>query len=118
MMAKHPSVAPAPQLQQELRYLQSRESLRTTLPVEELIFLQSLTGRAHEGHGSFHGRRFVDTTEDDVARALRLDPRGVRQDRQRLIDEIGAYARQAMRGEAPDRLLNEEDEPLIGIGFF
>jgi hypothetical protein len=86
--------------------------------VEQLIFLQSLTGRAHEGHGSFHGRRFVDTAEDDVARSLRLDPAGVRQDRQRLIDEIAGYARAAMAGKAPAALLNEEGEPLLGIGFF
>src|ERR687886_821814 len=97
-MAHHPSIAPAPLLLQELKYLQSREVLRTTLPVEELIFLQSLTSRAHEGHGSFHGRRFVDTAEDDVAQALRLDPGRVRQERQQLIEEIGAYARRAMAG--------------------
>jgi hypothetical protein len=117
-MAKQPSVAPAALLRQEFRYLQNREALRTTWEVEELIFLQSLTGRAHEGHGSFHGRRFVDTTEDDIALALRMDPNGVREDRQRLIDEVRAYAQRAMQGEAPDRLLDEEEEPLIGIGFF
>jgi hypothetical protein len=103
---------------QEWRYLQNREVLRTTWEVEQLIFLQSLAGRAHEGHGSFHGRRFVDTAEDDIAEALRLDSEGVRQDRQRLIDEIGAYARAAMQGQAPAALLNEAGEPLLGIGFF
>src|SRR5947209_19120558 len=96
-MHEHLSIAPAPLLLQEWKYLQSREVLRTTWDVEELIFLQSLAGRSHEGHGSFHGRRFVDTSEDDVARALRLDPREVRRERQRLIDEIAAYARRAMR---------------------
>jgi hypothetical protein len=80
--------------------------------------MQSLAGRAHEGHGSFHGRRFVDTAEDDVARALRLDPAAVRPDRQRLIDGISDYARAAMRGKAPSALLDEEGEPLLGIGFF
>jgi hypothetical protein len=125
-MHEHLSIAPAPLLMQEWKYLQSREVLRTTWSVEEMIFLQSLASRAHEGHGSFHGRRFVDTAEDDVARALHLDPVAVRQARQRLIDEIGAYARRAMRGEAPagsrfepgTRLLNEAQEPLLGIGFF
>ena len=76
LMPEHLSIAPASLLLQEWKYLQSREVLRTTWEVEELIFLQSLAGRAHEGHGSFHGRRFVDTAEDDVARALRLDPGG------------------------------------------
>src|SRR5712692_1255010 len=125
-MHEHLSIAPALLLQEEWRYLQSREVLRTTWHVEELIFLASLASRAHEGHGFFHGRRFVDTAERDVAQALHLDPDGVRQDRQRLIDEIVAYARRARRGEAPaasrfepgTRLLNESGEPLLGIGFF
>src|SRR5712691_4470480 len=117
-MPKHLSIAPAALLQQEWKYLQSREVLRTTWQVEELIFLQSLMGRAHEGHGSLHGRRFVDTAEDDVARALRLDPERVREDRQRLIDEIAGYARRAIQGVAPDRLLNPDGTPLLGIGFF
>jgi len=125
-MQHHLSIAPAPLLLQEWRYLQSREALRTTWHVEELIFLESLASRAQQGHGTFNGRRFVDTAERDVAQALHLDPDGVRPDRQRLIDEIAAYARRAMHGEAPTaspfepgtRLLNEENEPLLGIGFF
>jgi hypothetical protein len=119
-MPEHLSIAPAPLLLQEWRYLQSREVLRTTWDVEEMIFLQSLASRAHEGHGSFHGRRFVDTAEDDVARALHLDPVAVRRTRQRLIDEIAAYARRVMEGKMPAgaRLLNEAREPLLGIGFF
>ena len=71
-MHEHLSIAPAPLLLQEWKYLQSREVLRTTWDVEEMIFLQSLASRAHEGHGSFHGRRFVDTAEDDVAQPVRL----------------------------------------------
>jgi hypothetical protein len=113
-----PTVAPAERLRQELRYLQSRETLRTRIDVEEMIFIQSLTGRAHEGHGGFRGRRYVDTAEDDVAAALRLDPWAVRQDRQELLDSIGAYARRAMAGEAPEYLLDEDGEPLLGMGFF
>src|SRR5918992_1495870 len=109
-MSRRGTVAPSTLVMQEMRYLQSREVLRTTWDVEQLIFLQSLAGRAHEGHGSFHGRRFVDTAEDDIAECLRLNSDQVRQDRQRLIDEIGAYARAAMRGQAPDALLNEEGE--------
>jgi hypothetical protein len=117
-MSRRERIAPPALVMQEWRYLQNREVLRTTWEVEQLIFLQSLAGRAHEGHGSFHGRRFVDTAEDDIAEALRLDSEGVRQDRQRLIDEIGAYARAAIQGQAPPALLNEAGEPLLGIGFF
>jgi hypothetical protein len=111
-------VAPAEKLRQEMRYLQSRETLRTRQDVEEMIFVQSLTGRAHEGHGGFAGRRYVDTAEDDVATALRLDPWSVRADRQALLDSIRAYARRAMAGKADSYLVDEEGEPLLGIGFF
>src|SRR5262249_5996410 len=68
------TVAPEGALRREMRMLQDREVLRTTLAIEQEIFLQSLTGRAHEGHGTFAGRRYVDTTEDDVALSLGLDP--------------------------------------------
>jgi hypothetical protein len=112
------TIAPANLLRQELHYLQSREVLRTTLEIETMIFIQSLEGRAHEGHGSFHGRRFVDTTEDDIALALRLDPDGVRRDRQKLLDDIKRYARRAMAGKAPRQLLDDNEEPLLGIGAF
>jgi hypothetical protein len=112
------TIAPASLLRQELHYLQSREVLRTTLEIEEMIFIQSLAGRAHEGHGSFHGRRFVDTTEDDIAEALRLDPMGVRRDRQRLLNDIKGYARRAMAGTAPRLLLDDDGEPLLGLGWF
>jgi hypothetical protein len=113
-----PSVAPAAMLREELRYLQHRETLRTRRDVEEMIFVQSLVGRAHEGHGGFRGRRYVDTAEDDVAAALRLEPHAVRDDRQRLLDSIVAYARRAMEGKAPEYLLDEDGEPLLGIGTF
>jgi hypothetical protein len=105
-------------LRQELRYLQSRETLRTRMDVEEMIFVQSLVGRAHEGHGGFRGRRYPDTAEDDVAAALRLEPDAVRADRQALLDSIRAYARRAIAGEAPAALLDEDGEPLLGIGTF
>src|SRR5207245_356593 len=98
--------------------LQSRETLRTRIDVEEMIFIQSLTGRAHEGHGGFRGHRYVDTMEDDVAAALRVDPLAARQDRQGLLDSIGRYAQRAIAGDAPGYLLDEDGEPLIGIGFF
>src|SRR5437868_13064031 len=102
------TVAPAEMIRDEMRYLERRETLRTRMDIEEMIFIQSIVGRAHEGHGGFHGHRFVDTSEDDVATALRLDPWAVRQDRQRILDSIGAYARRAIEGKAPGYLLDEE----------
>ena len=113
-----PPIAPADMIRRELRYLENRETLRTRLDVEEMIFIQSIVGRAHEGHGGFRGQRYVDTGEDDVAAALRLDPWGVRRDRQQLIDAIGGYVRRAIEDKAPGYLLDEEGEPLLGIGSF
>src|SRR5262245_1293457 len=112
------SIAPANLLRQELRLLQSREVLRTTLDVEEAIFIQSLTGRAHEGHGGFAGRRYVDTTEDDVARALRLEPKQVRAERQALIDDVGRFVEDVIGGAQPRYAVNHDGEPLIGFSPF
>jgi hypothetical protein len=111
-------IAPAAQLRQELRVLQGREVLRTTLDVEEAIFIQSLTGRAHEGHGIFAGRRYPDTTEDDVALALRLDPERVRADRQALIDDVARFVDDVIGGAAPRYLVNHDGEPLFGFSPF
>src|SRR5690242_6195472 len=98
----HPaSIAPAANLRQEMRMLQDREFLRTTLEIEEAVFIQSLAGRAHEGHGTFAGRRYVDTTEDDIARALGRDPHQVAGLRQALIDAVVEYTQRVIAGEQP-----------------
>ncbi len=117
-MPQHPKTAPVGNLRQEMRMLQDREVLRTTLEIEESIFVQSLTGRAHEGHGTFAGRRYVDTTEDDVARALDRKPERVAGLRQSLIDDVAAYAERVLSGARPRRLLNAVDEPLFGFSPF
>ena len=113
-----PTVAPAEVIRQELRYLQSRETLRTRVDVEEMVFIQSIVGRAHEGHGGFRGRRYVDTAEDDVAAALRLDPYGVRADRQELLDSIRGYARRAMAaGMTPASTACRQISNVRGVMF-
>ena len=112
----HPTIAPADSLQREFRMLQDREVLRTTIAVETMIFVQSLAGRAHEGHGTFAGQRFVDTDEDDVARALRLDRVATREARQALVEEVVRFAERVLAGEAPRYLLAESGAPLFGIG--
>lgn len=111
-----PTIAPADSLQREFRMLQDREILRTTITVETMVFVQSLAGRAHEGHGSFAGQRFVDTDEDDVARALHLDPVATRAARQEQIDRVMRFVERVLAGEAPRYLLAESGEPLFGIG--
>lgn len=116
--AHDPKVAPVDALRREMRMLQDREVLRTTLEVEEAIFIQSLAGRAHEGHGTFAGRRYVDTTEDDIARALGRSPGSVAGLRQRLIDDVADFARRVMAGERPRLPLNARNEPLFGFSPF
>jgi hypothetical protein len=111
------SVAPAELVRHELRILQGREILRTTLAVEEAIFIQSLVGRAHEGHGIF-GRPYVDTAEDNIAASLRLDPVVVRAERQDLIDDVAQFADRVIGGERPSHLVNEHGAPLLGFSCF
>lgn len=105
-------------MREDFRELDSRVIMRTAWHVEQLILLQSVTGHAHMGHGLFHGLRFANTTEDDVARALRLDPDVVKADRQELIDEIKDYAEQITSGGNNDSLLGNIGEPLLRIGTF
>jgi hypothetical protein len=116
-MRKTPhGVAPADQLRADFKLLDDRDTLRTTWPNEQLILAQSVQGRAHEGHGSFNGRSYPDTTMDDVVRALRLSPEAVRAERQSLIDDIAEYARLTIAGKPPAYLLNGQNEPLLGMG--
>jgi hypothetical protein len=116
-MSKTPhGVAPADRLRTDFHLLDQRETLRTTWTNEQLILVQSVQGRAHEGQGSFNGRRYPDTTLDDIARALRLDPGAVRAERQSLIDDISAYVNLTLMGKPPAHLLNESGDPLLGMG--
>lgn len=117
-MSKTPhGVAPADQLRADFKLLDDRDTLRTVWPNEQLILAQSVQGRAHEGHGSFNGRAYPDTTMDDVVRALRLSPEAVRAERQSLIDDIAEYVRLTIAGKPPAYLLNAAQEPLFGIGM-
>ena len=111
-----PLVAPPEVLREDFRELDSRVLLRTSWGVEQLVLLQSVTGHAHEGHGVFHGRKFPNTTESDVARALSLDPEAVKAGRQELIDEIYDCAERAAAGGADRTPTNGAGEPLLGIG--
>jgi hypothetical protein len=113
-----PAVAPSALVLKDLDLIRSRDRLRTCRDVEELILLQSLEGRAHAGHGAFHGVRYINTTEDDLVRALNLDPPAIRRSRQALITEIGEWAERAMRGQTGEWLATEDGRPLLGIGTF
>lgn len=107
-------VAPYELIQRDFRELDASVRLRTTWEVERLILVQSVQGHAHEGHCTFAGVRYPNTTIDDIARALRLDPKWVREERQTLIGEISEYADRAMVGSGVMSLTNSDGVGLLG----
>lgn len=111
-------VAPYGIIAQDFRELDAATILRTTWANERLILMQSVQGHAHEGHRAFSGTRYPNTTMDDISRALKVDPIVVRADRQKLIDEITAYADRVMAGDEPGQLANANGEPLLGSSMF
>lgn len=112
------SVAPKELIQADFELLKSYEHLETTPEVEELLFMQSLEGRAHNGAGVFDTRTYVNTTIDDVVRALGRDPDTIKARRQALIDDIVDFANEVMHGEKRDRLVNANGDPLLGHPLF
>lgn len=111
-------IAPASLVMKDLSLLRSRDLLRTTREVEEIIFIQSLEGRAHIGRGAFAGGRFINTTEDDLIHALHLHPPAIRRKRQTFITEIVEWVERAIGGAAGPMLLTPDLRPLLGVGTF
>jgi len=97
--------------------LQRRERLATDANVQKLIFLQAVEGHAHNGHGEFRQRRFVDVTIADVVRALGWDPREIKRARQELIDEIFDWVKRACAGDDARTLTNRDGRPLLAVPF-
>lgn len=114
-MTEQGTIAPAELIRRDFAMLDERETLRTTWSNEELLLVQSVLGHAHEGHGLFKGRRFPNTTQDDVVRALRLDPMAVRGARQALIDEVRAYVESVLVGRGWPAPVDDRGTPLLGI---
>lgn len=111
-----PGVAPQDVLYEDYAALDAKTMLRCTAEVEQLLLMQSIEGHAHEGHGLFHGRRYPNTTIDDVARSLRLNPDDVKEERQLLIDEVREFAERAVAGETLRFAVNTDGEPLLRCG--
>jgi hypothetical protein len=105
-------------IREDFQRLTSGTRLRTSQLVEELILMQSVEGHAHEGHGAFAGRRFVNTTLQDTVQALGRDPLTIANQRQGLIDEVVEWVEQAANGKAPGLLVTPEGECLFDIGLF
>lgn len=111
-----PGVAPADTLREDYEALSAKVLLRCSGEIEQIVLMQSVEGHAHAGHGVFHGRRFPNTTVDDISRALRLNPVDVKEERQLLIDEVKEFAERAISGENLRFACNAEGEPLIRCG--
>jgi len=97
--------------------LLGRERLDVSAAVERLIFIQTIEGHAHNGHGEFKQKRFVDVTTADVVGALRLDARKVKRARQKLIDDIFAWTERALAGENAKALADADGKPLLTVPF-
>lgn len=111
-------IAPSELIQQDFRYLKSSKRLYTTPKIEELVFMQSIEGRAHNGAGSFNKRFYVNTTIDDIVSALGRSPKVVKTKRQELIDEITEFAESAVADDPRERLVTKNGRPLLGIPQF
>lgn len=112
------SVAPKDLIQADYEVLKSYERLETTRDIEDLLFIQSLEGRAHNGSGVFNKRTYVNTTIDDVVISLGRDADEIKARRQAIIDDIVDFANGAMNQEKRDRLLTRNGNPILGIKAF
>ena len=83
------SVAPKELIQADYEVLKSYEHLDTTPEIEDLLFIQSLEGRAHNGAGVFNKRTYVNTTIDDVVRALERDTEVIKQRDIHILSDSG-----------------------------
>ncbi|MCG2677903.1 hypothetical protein L6386_05030, partial [bacterium] len=110
-------VAPKELIAKDFKRLSKFEHLATTKEIENLLFMQSLEGRAHNGVGAFRKRHWMNTTIDDVVKALGLDPGLIKKKRQALIDDIVQFAQDVIKGEKRDKLINKKGEPFLGIPF-
>ncbi len=111
-------IAPSHLIQQDFHNLKTSERLYTIPKIEELVFMQSLEGRAHNGAGSFNKRFYVNTTIDDIVIALGRSPKVVKTKRQELIDEIVEFVDSALAEDPRDRLVTKSGRPLLGIPQF
>lgn len=115
-MAK--KIAPAELIQQDFHNLKTAERLYTIPRIEDLVFMQSIEGRAHNGSGAFNKRFYVNTTIDDIVSALGRSPKVIKTKRQELIDEIFEFVDSAIEDDPRERLVTKSGRPLLGISQF
>ncbi|MDI6738215.1 MAG: hypothetical protein QME12_06930 [Nanoarchaeota archaeon] len=92
--------------------------LGTNQDIAELLFMQTVEGHAHEGHGAFRKKkRFSEITVEDVVYVLGYDTEEIKQERQELIDEMKDFACRLIRGEEVKNYANKNRQPLFGAEF-
>jgi len=104
-------IPPIALIRKDYESLKNKVKLLTSEEVSEIISMQSVEGHAHNGHGEFNGKKYVDTTLNDIVFSLGYDQFAVRSARQGLIDEIYDFVDRVLKGEKIDRLLNKKGEP-------
>ncbi len=118
MTSFHHKVAPAELIQKDFEVLNEYKQLYCSNPVREALYIQSIEGRAHTGSGVFKKRAFVNTTIDDVVKALNRNPEETKQFRQKNIDEIIDFVEATINEQNRDYLVNLQGEPFLGIPLF
>lgn len=111
-------IAPKEIIWKDFRKLQKEAELLTDPVVEDLLFMQTIEGHSHNGDGTFDGRRFVDTTLNDIVQALGRDIFVVRSERQMLIDEIYDFVNTILEDNSLNILVNKRGEPLMRVPLF
>lgn len=111
-------IAPSELIQQDFRNLKTSERLYTIPRIEDLVFMQSIEGRAHNGAGVFNKRFYVNTTVDNIVSALGRSPKVVKAKRQEMIDEIVEFVDSVLADDPRDRLVTRNGRPLLGIPQF
>ncbi|MDO8525127.1 MAG: CBS domain-containing protein [Candidatus Omnitrophota bacterium] len=111
-------IAPRELIQQDFHNLKTQERLYTIPRVEDIVFMQSIEGRTHNGAGIFNKRSYVNTTMEDIVSALGRSTKVVKTKRQELIDEIVEYVDSVFADDPRERLVTKNGRPLLGIPQF
>jgi len=110
--------APRELIRLDFKNMLASEVLRCTWHVEELLFVQSIEGHAHEGHSEFKGHRFVNTHIEDIVASLGFSPGTVAAHRQELIEDVFQWVDEVLEGAEHRQLLNANGEPFFGMSMF
>ena len=117
-MSSKRRVAPTHQIISDFRESNQRISIAGSWHLERALLQILVASHAHSGSRAFHGKRYVDTTENDIVRALGYDLRTERRMRQDWINAVGRYADAALEGKAPPFAVDiDTGLPLFGIGL-